>query len=335
MSTILENAEAEATKGYEALMAMEQAQQTAPEPTITVPAPDPVENTATAAPDPIIETPAVTDGNTPVNDAPTTPIETPATPSEIETLRQHLEAEKQATAKAEEKYRVLQGKEYAEVPRLAKRVKELEAEKQAILDAQANAAPVDLDAAIEQYGLDPAIKDFDPVIAESMIKIARANAAKAAPATDNTDIQQVRDDLFFAKLEAKVPDWDDLVDNNPQFKVWGNTPDPIHGLTPMQTISAARNRLDDKAAIKVFNAFKATQAAPTNGNGNPKPSAPAPSITPAAAPVAQAAQPKPKTLTFAEITQMSTDLNRGVYSGAEADRVRKEIDAASRVLVGT
>lgn len=146
------------------------------------------------------------------------------------------------------------------------------------------------------------------------------------------------EEKFFANLEEAVPDWAQ-VNDNPQFHEWLLTPDEMTGITRQTYLADARNSLDLRRVVSVFNTWKretgvapsaAPQQRPQTSNVSRLEKQIAPGRTNAAT---SAPSPKAeKVWTGADIAKFYDDRRNGKFKGreAEANAMERDIFLAQR-----
>lgn len=162
-----------------------------------------------------------------------------------------------------------------------------------------------------------------------------------APAVQQVATTQAAsaEEKFFAQLETAVPDWAQ-VNDNPKFHEWLLTPDDMTGITRQTYLADARENLDIRRVVSVFNTWKREMGvAPSNVQPLQQPQNAAASrlekqIAPGRASAATAAPtPKAEKLwTGADIAKFYDDKRNGKYKGreAEANAMERDIFLAQR-----
>ena len=162
-----------------------------------------------------------------------------------------------------------------------------------------------------------------------------------APAVQQVATTQAAtaEEKFFAQLESAVPDWA-RVNDNPQFHEWLLTPDDMTGITRQTYLADARNSLDLRRVVSVFNTWKretgvAPSAAPqqkstqqSNVSRLERQVAPGRTNAATAAPAPKAE----KLWTGADIAKFYDDRRNGKFKGreAEANATERDIFLAQR-----
>lgn len=161
----------------------------------------------------------------------------------------------------EQRFRVLEGKYRAEVPRLAEQLK------------QANSLAADLRAQLEASSAKPHVTDEDrEAYGEEQIEVMKRAARDAVAAElfeKNQRIaqleaafkdvagatQEMTANQFVASLTSQVPDWA-TVNANVEFKKWLTQSDPMSGMTRQAMLDDAANSMDVARVVRFFAAFK-------------------------------------------------------------------------------
>jgi hypothetical protein len=188
----------------------------------------------------------------------------------------------------EARYRALQGKYNAEVPRLSELVKsqqeQIEAARREIeaLKSRPPAADtrIDLTASLPEEVRDR----YDPEMLQTMAQIAQQAAEKEAKEA-REEAERARqerlqrsDALLTEQRKAEMldalddlsPDWR-VIDKSPGFVAYLNQPDPATGKHLRDTLNAAVQRFDAATAARIFNRFAMT-ALPQTPAAPPTPS---------------------------------------------------------------
>jgi len=253
---------------------------------------------------------------------PAEPIETPAPQPPADSTPPQEES-------WEHRFKVLQGKYNAEVPRFAHENKDLKSRLQSLeeqLDEMKNAKPPELlvkPEEIEQYG--EGLIDVARRVAREELASKDAIIAKLRSEIDSVKSVQssVVQDSFFRSLTEMVPDWEALnADTN--FLNWLDEVDDLTGETRQALLGRAEQARDPVRAAKFFNTYKkmsqtwAAKSAASLEQQIVPPTNQAPS-TPQAK----------KIWTRAEITNFYDRLRRGSISDADANAIEADIASAS------
>lgn len=229
----------------------------------------------------------------------------------------------------EHRFKVLQGKYNAEVPRFAHENKDLKSRLQSLeeqLEEMKNAKPAELlvkPEEIEQYG--EGLIDVARRVAREELASKDAQIAKLRSEIDSVKSVQshVVQDNFFKSLTEMVPDWEAL-NADANFLNWLDGVDDLTGETRQALLGKAEQQRDPVRAAKFFNTYKkasqswAAQSAASLEQQIVPPTSQAPS-----APQAK------KIWTRAEITNFYDRVRRGTISDADAIAIEADIASAS------
>jgi gas vesicle protein len=240
----------------------------------------------------------------------------------------------------EEKYRVLDGKYKAEVPRMAAEIRDLKASMQMLQDqlaAQpatpaASPIPEGMTPAevVEQFGEDfaKAVGSIATQIAEQRVTKVREEFKPQIERVEKTAADSQRD-AYMRELARLVPDWQQI-DTEDNFTAYLDEADEFTGRSRRFFFNEADKHMDAPRVAKFFQAFK--------GNSTPAPAAPvvpaAPSaidamVQPSAVRATQAPQGR-RHWTQRDIAQFYADQRRGRYTPADAKRIESDLFAAQR-----
>jgi len=226
----------------------------------------------------------------------------------------------------EHRFKVLQGKYNAEIPRLAGENKELKTKLQEIevsLDQLKNKPePLVKPEEIEEYG-------------EGLIDVARRIAREELAGKDaeirqlktqldlisNVTTQKVETD-FFSSLVSMVPDWEQ-VNQDPKFLTWLDEVDELTGQTRQTLLSNAEKSRDAARTAKFFLAYKKTSTSWAANSTAALESQLTPSTN-----KAPNAPPAKKIWTRAEVSDFYARSRRGEVSDADAIAIEADIMSA-------
>ena len=275
------------------------------------------------------QAPANNDGTPPTNEPPAgdppssnePPPVPPTTPNDSQTPPASGQDETY-----EHRFKVLQGKYNAEIPRLAGENKELKTKLQelevALEQLKNKPEPLVKPEEIEEYG--EGLIDVARRIAREELagKDAEINALKAKiESLSNVTTQKVEAD-FFSSLTSMVPDWEQ-VNQDPKFLTWLDEVDELTGQTRQVLLSSAEQSRDAARTAKFFTAFKkastswaANSTAALDSQLTP-PTNKAPNTPPAK-----------KIWTRAEVGEFYARARRGEVSDAEQIAIEADIMAA-------
>lgn len=241
------------------------------------------------------------------------------------------------------RFDTLRGKYDAEVPRLSQQVRELQTATQTLLaenerlKAERANAPANLvtDADREAFGADlidamdrVAKQATSPVLQEVERLWQEKSQLEERLGSVNKEVAVSAQDRYQTKLTQMVPNWE-TVNQDQGFLVWLGQTDPVFGVARQAALDAAYHRLDAVATAAVFQAYLATTtpAAPVTAARQELQSQVAPSRSRvAAAPAAD--DGANKIWTDRDIQQFYTDVRKGAYTQAEADRIEDQINRA-------
>ncbi len=257
-----------------------------------------------------------------------------AAPHDTHTLPPEQDV-KQELELVTQRYRALQGKYNAEVPRMHEQNRALETRiAQLEADAQAKAAavppaPIVSDADREVFGED---------LMEAVDRIATARTAALRDELKHRDdviarleaqvtgvTEGMSKDAFFAVLDRALPQWEQI-NVDPRFNAWLRETDELTGLPRKAILDRHVDAADATLALAVFKAFLAQLPPPA---ANPLNNQVAPSRGSAgnAAPVDSAGS-----WTNASIQQFYDDVRRGRITPERAAQM--EADLMSAVAEG-
>lgn len=163
----------------------------------------------------------------------------------------------------EQKYRILQGKYDAEVPRLYAQVRELTDNLNQLstrLQSQLDASPVAPQSEV-------APEDVE-AFGEDLVNLARRIAAaeadrRVSAAMQRVDqvegrVQETEKDRFYTILSTRVPNWND-VNRDQGWLQWLGEYDPIAGVNRQAALDSAANAMDADRVAAIFNSYLLTR----------------------------------------------------------------------------
>lgn len=229
----------------------------------------------------------------------------------------------------EHRFKVLQGKYNAEVPRFAHENKDLKSRLQILedqLEEMKNAKPPEAlvkPEEIEQYG--EGLIDVARRVAREELASKDALIAKLKAEIDSVKSVQshVVQDNFFRLLTEMVPDWEAL-NADANFLSWLDEIDDLTGETRQSLLGRAEQARDPVRAAKFFNTYKKmsqTWAAKSTASLEQQ-------IVPPTNQSPSTPQAK-KIWTRAEISNFYDRLRRGTISDADAVAIEADIASAS------
>lgn len=285
-----------------------------------------------------------TELNTPPADPaapPADPAAPPADPAPAAAPSDEIERMRAELAKAEQRYRSLQGHHEAERQRMLDRIDRmaqlLENAATAPAAPAAPAAPQSLATAqdVETFGQDTI--DFVTRICRGVVAELRPQLEMMVTQHTQPVVQQVAavqksaEQLAYEQLvnalQRAVPDWE-TINTDQRFWDWLNTVDPMVGVPYQTLLNDARQRYDAPRAIAIFQRYKEIA-----GLNKPAPAQPAVDerqalVEPArragatARPAGGAEKPR---YTRASIAQFYRDVASGKISKAEASAKEADI----------
>lgn len=246
----------------------------------------------------------------------------------------------------EQKYRTLEGKYRAEVPRLQQQLQATARERDDVGNRLTQ-----LETELRQMRDKPQAQTLDPKDVESfgadLVEMVRRQANTEIERAVQTHLAGLTDRLgrleqsltgvtqatvnnaevtFRTNLKQLVPDFE-TINVSPKFLEWLGEEDPVYGEPRQAALDRAANRMDVNRTAAVFLAFKQSLPAQAPAPANDLQSQIAPSRTGASVVPSQASQPM---VSQNSITQFYRDQTRGLYRGreAEAQRIEAEINRA-------
>ena len=243
-------------------------------------------------------------------------------------------APEETAAHWEQKFKVINGKYLAEVPRLAKDNSDLRNLNQRLqtqlASAEARAAAAEERATTKNVldSLDPALVDqLGPAAAEAMAKQMAKQSLdlknEMAQSSQNS-VQEVRKASFVQTLNLAVPDWAEINADN-DFRMM------LRDQNLQPDIDAATAALDPAPIVSILRQFKAAKAktvtAPTVA---PKPPPPAVQPRKGAGGADPTATPNVKIYTVEEYGKLMDKVTFGKLPEAAARKLEAELDNAYR-----
>lgn len=257
----------------------------------------------------------------------------------------------------EQKYRSLQGKYNAEVPKLHSQVKDLTAQVDhlrgllATLSAPpANAPPAPkttrskavTEADEKEFGdavdvMRRAARDEMAELYQDTIEGLQRTVAEltgklnkeVVPAVNSVASQQqaTAEQQFWADLSALVPNWQ-AINNDPEFHTWLLETDPVSRFKRQTLLENAQAKSDPYWVAQIFNEWIGPQPAPAPANANQgKQSELDKQVSPGRS---KGGSPPPqkeqKTYTRDDIRQFYADVASGKFKGRDQERARIESD---------
>ena len=255
-------------------------------------------------------------------ETPDTTVDTPAVePTDLE--------------KAASKFKVLQGKYNAEVPRLHQEIRDMTSQ-MTTLQAQLDTTPAPVVKDLEATDLN--IEDYAEYGAEfeTLAKMVKTLTSQVETLnTENTSLKQSVDnvevtqsntvsDSFWRSLEEAVPDWE-TINSNPDFVQWLQEVDVVSGTTRQTHLNDASETLNARKTISIFKLFNDSVAEESNNNNQrntniARQAQPDSVDTPG--PVSQTK----RLYTRKEIKEFYKDVSNGKWKGHEQEQAKVEAD---------
>lgn len=245
----------------------------------------------------------------------------------------------------EQRYRVLEGKYNAEVPRMAAEIRELKGAIELQL-ARANrpepsAEPVKPKALVTQQDIEAFGGDLVDLIGRKAQEVAAEREAALLKRIEDLNSQlatfgqkqEMSDqDRYLMNLGAEVPNFRQINDD-PRWHQWLLVQDPLTGARRQDYLNVASNARDVARTAAIFRAFMAevTPAASTNKGQQDVQQELQRQVAPARSAASTApSQPAAasKIWTSKEITKFYDDVRRGFISPKDAERIESELNAA-------
>ena len=272
--------------------------------------------------------PAPTPPAPPAPAVPDTPAPTPAPPAAPP-------ASAPADPKAEDRYRVLQGKYNAEVPRLSSErdqaIRQAEEYKRQAdeLRKQLEAAPklkLVTPEEVEQFG--DGMVDMVRRAAREELSPEQARLAKleAELAELRSGVSTSRQLGFLETLTRDHADWPEI-NKDPAFHVWLADVDPLSGYSRQQLLDAAQDKQDGARASAIFAAFKRARDSWTAESQSALSEQAVPGNA-AAATAAPDNSTQGRIWMRKEVSDFYDAVRRRQYSAAEAQAIEAEIQRA-------
>jgi hypothetical protein len=224
--------------------------------------------------------------------------------------------------KAEQRYRVLQGKYNTETAQLRDTVSALQRELQQLREAKA-AQPAFEMSEFEAHG--PEVQKLASLVSEQQrtIQELRSKLEMNPQGADQAKIQQIEERLnhdaqerYFQFLDTHIRGWEN-VNKHPAFHAWLEVVDPIAGRSRRDLLTEAAGNLDGPRVCQFFLAFR---KAYEEANGQPS-VMPGQTGAPPQANIAKSGFNHQLHATRAQLQAAQTEFQRGVLSEQEFDAV--------------
>lgn len=258
--------------------------------------------------------------------APAPPVPTPAPAPAVDTW--------------ETKYRVLEGKYNAEVPRMARDLRELQATIQELRDQLAAPTPAAPVPSVEGMTPEQVVEQFGEDFAKAVGSVAERIAQRNSEALRNEfkpkldEVEQTSRTgaraAFMTQLERAAPNWA-AIDATDGFTAFLNEIDALSGLPRRHFFNEADRQNDAARIARFYTTFEALSApAPAPA----APAGPAPIEYALAPPNGSRASGEPppsrRMWTSADIRQFYVDVRKGRFTPQDAKRIESDIFAAQR-----
>lgn len=246
----------------------------------------------------------------------------------------------------EQRYKTLQGKYNAEMPRMNAQIKDLQEVISQLQKPPATPEPVrpsDIpqqklvtDSDIEDYGEEfidvvrrVAKQEYDPVI-QRLEKENQQLRSQVGGVTSG--LQQNARERLLSSLEARVPDWREI-NNSDDFIEWLSHYDPFSGQKRHDLLLSAFEENNEARTIAFFEGYRNENAAVAPQAEPPRKTVPSVDMEKLVAPGqvrntgnVRAQEGSAKVWTHDEINRFYADVVAGRYRGKEKDKRRMEAD---------
>ena len=283
-----------------------------------------------------------------------------ATVTDITPPSEEGEAPKPATPAEdwEQKYKALQGKYNAEVPRMAGELREMRDQLKELMEAKAAPKePTEATAPEKNVVSDQDIVDYGEDLLDLIRRVAQDEARRMTSSLTPT-IEEIRGQVtksaqkqatttIYSKLDADVQDWREI-NKSPEFLEWLATRDPYVGEHRKNLLAKAFEHGDADRVAAFFKGYKAERQAvtpaPTPSPGNTEPAAqPKSQVSldqlagPSGGPTNGAVNTQPQQSpqwTRAQVGQFYNDVNAGVYAKNPEQKAQIEASIATAMREG-
>lgn len=236
------------------------------------------------------------------------------------------------------KFNTLQGIFNSEVPKLQQQNKELSARLQDAIERMEKLAQQPKAPEPQQTVLDPKdVENFGQDLVEMVQRQTQATLGKIAGKMDavvadfekriaqmeqalkgtSQTVATTAEEVFFTKLTALVPDWEQI-NANEGFLNWLAETDPVYGQPRQAALTAAQQAMDVNRVANVFKAFKALTPQ------QPKTDPLAKQVSPKGSASAPPAPTEKPVITQQQVQAFYHDVATGKYRGREAEVQRLE-----------
>ena len=233
----------------------------------------------------------------------------------------------------EQRYKTLEGKYRAEVPRMAETIRNLENIVKDLTDKVTKSQEVKSDKKDEVRDADEAWLEKEyPDFYRTLNKIITKRTSGADKMDEKLSrlesmTTKTAEQIFYENLEKKVPDWQ-TVNYDPEFKTWLQEEDGYTGMPKAQLLNVAYSNLNAKAVAKFFLDYEATKKVSSVTDGTKKVDTLDKHVTPSSRTSSKSGKDTEQEVTPDLINQYSKKLrdavNRLDYEGAA--KIEKELD---------
>jgi len=264
-----------------------------------------------------------------------------------------------ASSEWEEKYKILQGKYNAEVPRMAGEIREMRKQMEQLLATPKPAVETPVEEKSEKNIVsDQDIVDYGEDLVDLIRRVAKAEAAgmtsSLTPKIEQIEgqfketVQKQATKTIYSQLDADVQDWREI-NKSPDFLEWLATRDPYVGDYRKNLLSTAFEQGDSDRVAAFFKGFKAERQAVTPTQDTPPQTQTVPDAGrqpqvsleqlagPSGGPSSGVVNTQPAQTpnwTRAQVGQFYADVNAGLYAKDPDRKAQIEASIASAVKEG-
>jgi len=270
-----------------------------------------------------------------------TPAENTDSPKEEPVAKVEAEAPTEQAAPAaepvtdwEQKFRTLQGKYNAEVPRLHQQVQTLstqvevlDREKEAAQEARESlvASADDLDqSTYAEYGeeFERMAETINALQGKLNSVITENSRLKDTVGEIEVSAAENKTDRFYSAITAVVPNWREI-NTEPKFLEWLQTTDPMTDLSYQDYLNHAADTLDSQKAINIFKTYNESTIQPQVQQDMVERQ-----VQPATTSMATTPTVQKQQYTRRDIKTFYKNAATGVYTKAQKDAIEADIFAA-------
>lgn len=243
---------------------------------------------------------------------------------EEESEEEEEENDPEEDSKWKQRYKTLQGKYDAEVPRLAAELKEIKLKLESSKEAVRDEAEEDLSTFEEEYGT-----DFTEQLRKIISREVKSNLTPVEQRLESAEeksVQKAQDD-FKSVLTDKAPGWEDCwTGKDKGFQKFLEKPDPSGLYTYGELIDMYNEKWNADKLAKVFNTYLEGKNKVKNADVAPKETLVAPSKSNRSANTPT--QNDKKIWTIKEINEFQAADRRGEYSPEDSQKLWNDLLAA-------